>query len=519
MAAAPARKRAKVGGDRRTANRFANLAGGDDTTSATAEAAPVADAGGLMAGIAAATAEQGHRIIQIPVTETAPHPYNDPARCVPKPGEPKWEELVNGVRINGVQLPVLAVTRKAFLSSRPVLGDQIPADARWVIIYGHRRRAAALAVDAATIPAVVDDTIMAADGDLDAMATENLGRQDLSDLAEAELFARYSELGLSQRAIADRLGVDQATVSRRLALLLLAPEVQDAVAAGEFSSADAAILAGALPFGPKRRWQKSPDPSQESATRRTDQTVAYRLVIDRGMSASRAVDRIRAERQARDAAAAQDIEIIADPREQFGPTFYDHRVFEGDDYDDVVAAIDPDIGTLVLYALTPPPKAVAAPKAEVATDIDDTAGAAAGDTTLNDNADTPPPVDVNKQARAASLTARRQSCGNLASAVPSRTDLAAILIDQYVTGIAADGFSTQADALVAKWGTDASPHGDKARQAAAWMRAVAAGEIHTSALTVEWDAPAVAHLRQLMKRVGYQPTRWEQVQIDAALER
>jgi ParB family transcriptional regulator, chromosome partitioning protein len=36
---------------------------------------------------------------------------------------------------------------------------------------------------------------MAGDGDLDAMATENLGRQDLPELAQANLFARYSESG------------------------------------------------------------------------------------------------------------------------------------------------------------------------------------------------------------------------------------------------------------------------------------------------------------------------------------
>ena len=42
-----------------------------------------------------------------------------------------------------------------------------------------------------TMPAVIDDAIMADNGDLDAMAAENLGRQDLSDLAQADLFARY----------------------------------------------------------------------------------------------------------------------------------------------------------------------------------------------------------------------------------------------------------------------------------------------------------------------------------------
>jgi ParB family transcriptional regulator, chromosome partitioning protein len=60
---------------------------------------------------------------------------------------------------------------------------------------GTARRIAALEAGCASVPAVVDESIMAGDGDLDAMATENLGRQDLPELAQANLFARYSESG------------------------------------------------------------------------------------------------------------------------------------------------------------------------------------------------------------------------------------------------------------------------------------------------------------------------------------
>jgi ParB family transcriptional regulator, chromosome partitioning protein len=49
--------------------------------------------------------------------------------------------------------------------------------------------------------------------------------------------------------IASRLGIDQATVSRRLALLLLAPEVRQAVDEGTVPGADAAALAGRCPMG------------------------------------------------------------------------------------------------------------------------------------------------------------------------------------------------------------------------------------------------------------------------------
>jgi len=53
---------------------------------------------------------------------------------------------------------------------------------------------------------VVDDSVLADGGDLGAMTIENLGREDLTELQQAEMFAHYSEAGLGQRAIADKLG-------------------------------------------------------------------------------------------------------------------------------------------------------------------------------------------------------------------------------------------------------------------------------------------------------------------------
>ena len=156
--------------------------------------------------MSAVAVDESHHVVEIAVSEVAPHPFNDNARAQPQPGDPKWDELLNGVRANGVRLPVLVVPRDTFTAARPGAAGKISPEARYVLIYGHRRRAAALEAGRNTMPAVIDDAIMADNGDLDAMAAENLGRQDLSDLAEADLFARYSEIGLTQRAIADRWG-------------------------------------------------------------------------------------------------------------------------------------------------------------------------------------------------------------------------------------------------------------------------------------------------------------------------
>lgn len=206
-----------------------------------------------------------------------PHPYNDPKRSTPRPDSSRWTELVESVRAAGVRRSCWS--RAAFVQARPILEDAIGPDVQYVIVYGHRRHAAALAAGLEAIPAVVDDAVLIDGGDLDAMTIENLGREDLTELQQAEMFAHYSEAGLGQRMIAEKLGVNQSTVSRRLSLLLLSPEILEAVECGKIKSTEAAELASKLPFGPARPWQQEVDPEQEAAHRHADQLAAYELVV------------------------------------------------------------------------------------------------------------------------------------------------------------------------------------------------------------------------------------------------
>lgn len=528
-------RRAKPGG-RKTANRFAVLAGGDAATttdpSPGSDSATLGEDTGLIAGMSAIVANEAHRVVQIQVAEIAPHPFNDPRRSQPQPGDPKWEELLGGVRASGVRLPVLAVTREAFLAARPAA--DIAPDARYVLVYGHRRRVAAIEAGRDTVPAVVDDATMVDDGDLDAMATENLGRQDLSDLAEAELFARYAEIGLSQRAIAERLGVDQATVSRKLALKLLAREVRDAVDDGKLPSAEAAALAGKLPYGPPRRWQKTKDPDQLSDQRHEEQVQALHLILTRGMLATRAAERVIAERGARAKARELGIPIVGDPRAELGENYHLHRVADYDSGAEVIGAINPASGALDLYArpaatdglpstiddpaaagpidaaspadLTCPPAAPAAPPPQGGTD--------------QGSDETPlPPAEprVDDQPAAQAQSKRREFCAVLINQQPSNAELLKILVAQYLSGVAARSATSAVRALLRDWDATVEGTAEKARNARAWHQAVAAAELHTAELKDKaWDADAVAHVNLLINRAGYQPTPWERRQLEAA---
>jgi ParB family transcriptional regulator, chromosome partitioning protein len=537
-----AARRPKMGG-RKTNNRFARLAGGDDEPNT--DASPAADASvpaqdtGLIGGMSAVAADDAHRVVQVQVAQVAPHPFNAQSRSQPQPGDPKWEELLNGVRANGVRLPVLVVPRKSFVAARPSAAEQISPDARYVLVYGHRRRAAALEAGRDTMPAVVDETIMADDGDLDAMATENLGRQDLSPLAEGALFARYSEIGLSQRAIAERLGVDQATVSRRLALNLLAPELRRAVDDGTVPNAEAAALAGALPYGPLRRWQKTKDPEQGSDQRRAEQMQGLRLILERGMLATRAAERVIAERNAHAKAAELGIPVVEDPRTELGEDCHQYRVADCKPGADVIGAINPGSGALDLYA-RPAPASCQDAQQDKADDAD--VPAPAGD---RDPAPTPSPeavtsvpshkaeqdqdtvdaeiaaiADKQRAETAAAVeaqTQRRESCAVLITQQPSNSDLLKILVDQYLSGVAGRSATSAVSALLRDWDAQVDGTGEKTRNVRAWHRAVAAAELHTAELKDKaWDNDAVAHVELLINQVGYQPTTWERRQLDTA---
>lgn len=523
---------------RKTVNRFANLAGGDTTN--PLPPSPDADQGRDEFGLIGAMSEADRhgravRVVEIPLSATAPHPFNDPDRSQPCPEDGKWSELVRSIEVNGVRLPILAVPRDAFLAARPAATAQIPDDAQYILVYGHRRRAASLQAGKKTIPAVIDHAIMADDGDLDAMAAENLGRQDLSEWAEANLYARYSDLGLSQRAIAGRLGVDQATVSRRLALFLMAPEVRDAVADGRIRAADAATLAGALPYGPQRRWQKSKDAEQNTARRREEQCAALTLILERSMTAARAAEWILAARSARAQAEQWGIALVDDPRAELGERFYEHRVDEYDGSRDLIAALDPALGTLVLYARTIPDEETGAggPVAETgcgnAEDVPGAPSSISSESDAESDAENsgseddrdPEPALIAEQRRtdadsaAAAQAHRRRSCAALAAQPISNADLLRILVRQYLSGVAARSGTSAVSALLDDWDACAEGEGERARAARAWHRAVAAAELHTTELAdVAWDDDAVAHVRMLIDRVGYQPTGWEQQQLD-----
>ncbi|MGH7117872.1 MAG: ParB/RepB/Spo0J family partition protein [Acetobacteraceae bacterium] len=144
--------------------------------------------------------------------------------------EPAMAELIESVRARGILQPILV---------RPH-----PADpARYQIIAGERRWRAATAAGLAEVPSLVR-----ALADADALAAalvENLQRQDLNAIEEAEGYRRLTdEFGLNQEALAGTIGKSRSHIANTLRLLNLPKAIQEDVRKGTLSAGHARLLVG-----------------------------------------------------------------------------------------------------------------------------------------------------------------------------------------------------------------------------------------------------------------------------------
>ncbi|MCB0939166.1 MAG: ParB N-terminal domain-containing protein [Mycobacterium sp.] len=156
--------------------------------------------------------------------------------------------------------PVTVVSRAAYLALYP--DDEI--EARWVVINGCRRLAAAHEYGRAELDISVNDAVARDRVTLiSAAIAENVDRQDFDVIEEAKAVqALVDECGRADHA-AERLHRTGAWVSQRLALLKLAPELQAALRRGELAIREARTLVRVPLEEQVLRWQAALDRKQE----------------------------------------------------------------------------------------------------------------------------------------------------------------------------------------------------------------------------------------------------------------
>jgi len=170
----------------------------------------------------AARKEPGESVLRVALDQIDENPYQ--TRRVFE--QTALQELADSIRTNGVVQPVVV---------RP------QSTGRFVLILGERRCRAAKLAGELTIPAIVRQVSNQEAAEM--TVVENLQRQDLNCLEQANAFARLSrDFGLTQEQIGKRTGCSRESVANYLRLLKLPLDVQQYVAEGKLGFSEARVL-------------------------------------------------------------------------------------------------------------------------------------------------------------------------------------------------------------------------------------------------------------------------------------
>ncbi|KDE96852.1 peptide transporter [Mycolicibacterium aromaticivorans JS19b1 = JCM 16368] len=150
--------------------------------------------------------------------------------------------------------PVVVVTKNAYQQLYP----DTAVDARWVVIIGNRRLAAAHKFGRPELDIVIKDELAKDRATLlTAVIAENVDRSGFDVIEEARAVeSLVGEYG-SADAAADHLHKSKTWVSQRRALLKLAPELQEATRRGDLAIREARDLARVPLEQQVARWRSS----------------------------------------------------------------------------------------------------------------------------------------------------------------------------------------------------------------------------------------------------------------------
>jgi ParB family chromosome partitioning protein len=159
--------------------------------------------------------------------------YLDPRELVPNPRNPRTDlgdldELTASIRKGGVLEPLI------------VAPSQVGGH---MVLFGHRRREAAIAAELAAVPCIVRADYTAKDAEQVAdMLAENLHRADLTPVEEADGYAQLAAFDWTAEQIATRVGRKTERVRHGLAVAGLPDRVRPKVAMGEWTLEQAAAV-------------------------------------------------------------------------------------------------------------------------------------------------------------------------------------------------------------------------------------------------------------------------------------
>jgi len=159
--------------------------------------------------------------VEIPVDQISPNPHQ-PRQTM---DQDNLQELANSITEHGLIQPL--VVTQVGLSYQLIAGER-----RW--------RASQLA-GLTTVPVIIKES--SPQQMLELAIVENIQRADLNPLEEAQAFAQLmEEFGLTQEAVAERVGKSRTAVANTIRLLNLPDEIKESLATGKISEGHARAL-------------------------------------------------------------------------------------------------------------------------------------------------------------------------------------------------------------------------------------------------------------------------------------
>ena len=168
----------------------------------------------------------------------------------------KLEELVASIRENGVLQPILVQK----------------SNTGYELVVGERRWRASKKAGLKKIPALIREVTDAQA--LELAIIENIHRQDLNPIEEADAYARLSdEFALTQEMIAKKVGKSRTAVTNTLRLLKLSRNIKEDLISGKISMGHARALLGLDNAGQREALRKEIF-KQDLTVRQTESRVS-----------------------------------------------------------------------------------------------------------------------------------------------------------------------------------------------------------------------------------------------------
>lgn len=164
--------------------------------------------------------------------------------------EEKIKELSQSIRKYGVLQPLL-VSKVETTSAKGM-------DVSYHLIAGERRLRAAKLAGLPQVPVVIRDEFKADQERLEVALIENVQREDLNAIEEAEAYQRLAnQFKLTQKDIADKVGKSREAIANAVRLLNLPREIREALRENQITKSHArALLAFSDADSQKRMFQQ-----------------------------------------------------------------------------------------------------------------------------------------------------------------------------------------------------------------------------------------------------------------------